>query len=803
MIRPRGTPGNRCAAWLMAALAALPCAGQEMGAASFEAEIRPLLVRHCQGCHNETNRSSGLSLASRAALAAGGNRGPGFDWIVKAVKHEDGLKMPPGRQLPPDDVAKLERWVAAGGLWPKLGPESGPESGPASGSAGRASAKRRNHWTFQTPVRPNEPNPANARWARTAIDRFVLARLEKEQLPPSPEAGKLTLLRRVHLDHTGLPPTPAEIDHFLNDPAPDAYEKAVDRLLASPHYGERQARHWLDQARYADSDGGSRDEPRHIWKYREWVIEALNRDLPFDRFVIEQLAGDLLPGATPEQMIATGFHRNSLLQIEAGTDREQYRVEAVADRVDATGTTLLGLSTGCARCHDHKYDPISQKEYYQLFAFFNNLDEYGPELPPFSATNDLNVTHAPLLALGPPADVAKWQALQAQLLALYQERFAYRGGESDELPKGDAGEKIRTETINALKKQLPTNLTFAMVMRERRQPRPAHVLLGGDYLRKGIAVEPGVPAAFPPAAGTVRNRLDLARWITSEKNPLFARVAVNRQWQRFFGTGLVETENDFGTQGAAPSHPELLDWLATEFIRLGWSQKQLQRLIVTSAAYRQEARQRADLAQRDPNNRLLGRQTRLRLDAEIVRDNALAASGLLQAKLGGPSVYPPQPEGVMETGQVKQLWRTSQGEDRYRRGLYTFHYRITPNPSMKVFDGANGLTPCTRRPRTNTPLQSLTLLNDPNFHEMAQALARRVAAAADPLAEAYRLTAGRLPTARERERLRRLHAVERDAFATKPEEAEALAGKGAGPELAAWTTVARVLLNTDEFITRE
>jgi cytochrome c553 len=759
-------------------------------ASDFENEIRPLLASQCQACHNDSNRTSGLSLASRAAIVEGGNRGPALDWILKAVKHEDGLKMPPGRQLPAADVAKLERWIAAGAPW--------PESLKAV-----AASRKANHWAFQPPARPAAPKTADTRWPRNAIDQFILARLEQEKINPSPEASKLTLLRRVHLDLTGLPPAPADIDAFMSDAAPDAYEKAVDRLLASPHYGERQARHWLDQARYADSDGGSRDEPRHIWKYREWVISALNRDLPFHQFVIEQLAGDLLPNATESQIVATGFQRNSMLQIEAGTDREQYRVEAVADRVDTTGTTLLGLSTGCARCHDHKYDPISQKEYYQLFSFFNNMDEYGPDLPPYAATNDLNLTHGPLLAIGQPAEVAKWQAIQAQLLALYWERFTYRGGESDEVPKDDIGEKTRTETIDALKKQLPTNLTFAMVMRERTQARPAHVLLGGDYLRKGIPVKAGVPAAFHQPQGPVRNRLDLARWIASDTNPLFARVAVNRHWQRFFGTGLVDTENDFGTQGAAPSHPELLDWLATEFIRLGWSQKQLHRLIVTSATYRQSSKHRADVEQRDPGNRLLARQSRLRLDAEIIRDTALSASGLLNRKIGGPSVYPPQPEGVMETGQVKQIWRTSKGEDKYRRGLYTFHYRVTPNPSMKVFDAANGLTPCTRRPRTNTPLQSLTLLNDPNFHEMAQALARRVAAAGDPLLEAYRLTTGRAPTATERQRLLRLHAVERDALLTNSGEAEALGGLGVTPGTAAWTAVARVLLNTDEFITRE
>jgi hypothetical protein len=769
----------------------LPILAGVLPAQDFERDIRPILARNCTSCHNAMSRTSGLDLTSRAAFHEGGNRGPGPDWIVKAVRQDSGLKMPPGRKLTAMEVEMLERWVTGGAVWPDS-PAPAATQKPASA-----------HWAFRMPVRTDPPAAADRKWPRTPVDRFILARLEREGLSPSPEAGRLTLLRRVHLDLTGLPPTPAEIDSFLADPSPDAYENRVERLLASPQYGERWARHWLDQARYADSDGGSRDEPRQIWKYRDYVIGAFNRDLPFDQFVIEQIAGDLLPDATPEQIIATGFQRNSLLQIEAGTDREQYRVEAVADRVDALGTVFLGLSTGCARCHDHKYDPLSQREYYQLFAFFNNIEEYGPELPPYSATNDLEVTHMPLLALGSKEEVAKYEALRAQLLALYKERFAYRGGEANELPKDDPGDKARTETINALKKQIP-RLTLAMVMRERPEPRETHVLLGGDYLHKGIRVTAGVPAALgQPLRVSKPTRLDLARWIASANNPLFARVAVNRIWQHYFGTGIVETENDFGTQGAAPVHPELLDWLATEFIRLGWSQKALHRLIVTSSVYRQSSRTRKELESRDPSNQLLARQSRLRLDAEIVRDSGLAASGLLSARIGGPSVYPPQPDGVMETGQVKQIWRTSQGEDRYRRGLYTFHYRVTPNPSMKVFDAASGLAPCTRRPRTNTPLQALTLLNDPNFHEMAQALARRVSGLANPISEAMRLTVGREPSQTERERLTRLFQVERDAFQTRPGEAAAIAGEGAPAELAAWTAVARVLLNTDEFITRE
>ncbi len=734
----------------------------------FERDIRPLLAANCLSCHNDNARASGLALTSRAALETGGNRGSALTWLPKALRHQDGLQMPPGRQLPAADITKIEVWLTAGAIWPTAAPIRAP---------------KRDHWAFR-PLRPG---------TLTSIDQFIKVRLQRESLRPSPPADRLTQLRRVSLDLTGLPPDPAETQ---------AYEAVVDRLLASPQFGERWARHWLDQARYADSDGGSRDEPRPIWKYREWVINALNRNLSFDQFVLEQLAGDLLPNPTPDQIIATGFHRNSLLQIEAGTDREQYRVEAVTDRVDTTGTALLGLSTGCARCHDHKFDPLTQKEYYQLFSFFNNLDEYGPDLPPYSSTGDLQITHAPLIAVGPAADAARHDALRAQLLVLYAERMSYRGGESSGLPPNDPGDKVRTETINALKKQLP-NLPLAMVMRERAVPRPAHILLGGDYLRKGVPVSPGVPNWLHAPADPIRNRLDLARWITHEQNPLFARVAVNRVWQRYFGQGLVETENDFGAQGAPPSHPELLDWLALQFINSGFDSKALHRLIVTSATYRQSSHLRPEVATIDPRNLLLARQSRLRLDAEIVRDSALAASGLLVATVGGPSVYPPQPPGVMQTGQVVQSWLTSSGPDRYRRGLYTFHYRVTPNPSMQVFDAANGLAACTRRPRTNTPLQSLTLLNDPNFLEMAQALARRAAATPDPLLAAFELTVARPPTSSERARLSHLHSIERDAFLTTPAEAVALAGPNASAELAAWTAVARVLLNTDEFITRE
>ncbi|MEO7650565.1 MAG: DUF1549 and DUF1553 domain-containing protein, partial [Bryobacteraceae bacterium] len=688
-------------------------------------------------------------------------------------------------------IEVIEKWISAG--LPGL-----EEPARSEGS---------HHWAFQTPRKAAEPAVRDTRWAQTAIDRFILARLEKERLIPSPQADKVTLLRRVHLDLTGLSPSPQEVDAFLSDRGPEAYERQVEKLLASPHYGERWGRHWLDQARYADSDSGSRDEPRQIYRYREWVIQALNQDMPFDRFSVEQLAGDLLPKATPEQITATGFQRNSLLQIEAGTDREQYRVEAVMDRVDTFGTTFLGLSLGCARCHDHKYDPVKQREYYQILSFFNNIEEFGPDLPSFGDTNDLDVIHSPVQALGKAGDVARWHALREQLLALYIERAAYK--ERFEPGKDDEGFKRRTETIEQLKKQLP-KVERTLVMRERPTPRETYIMLGGDYLARGVRVVPGVLSALHPlpsgisAPGRLLNRLDLAKWLVDAKNPLFARVAVNRIWQQYFGRGIVETENDFGIKASPPSHPELLDWLATEFIRSGWSQKSIHRLLVTSAVYRQSSRSRPDLEKADPRNVLLGRQSRLRLDAEIIRDGALVASGLLDHRVGGPSVFPPQPEGTMSLGQVKRPWVASTGPDRYRRGLYTHYWRGTPHPAMVVFDQPNAMTACTRRARTNTPLQALSLLNGEAFFELAQGMARRVlkegpADSNGRIDYALRLAVCRKPESTERERLARLLAAELDDYQTHPD----LAKKLGGPEVAAWTAVSRVLINTDEFITRE
>jgi hypothetical protein len=669
---------------------------------------------------------------------------------------------------------------------------------------------------------------------RNPIDRFILARLEKEKLTPSPEASPATLLRRVTLDLTGLPPSPREIRDFLADSRPDAYERVVDRLLASPHYGERWGRHWLDVARYADSDGYTIDAPRTMWRYRDWVINAINSDMPFDRFVIEQIAGDMLPNATTDQLVATGFNRNTPSNFEGGIDFEQYRVEAVVDRVSTAGAAFLGLTVGCARCHDHKFDPISQKEFYQLVAYFNNTDEITSEAERY----DFN---RPILPVPTPEEIARKKAFDAQWSALSKELVAYvrelaarprKPGDPD--PSKDPELIERVQNLRELRRREPA-LTTALVMRELPQPREAYIHLGGDFTRKGVAVKPAIPAVLPQLPPEAKTRLDFGRWLVDARNPLTARVTVNRFWQEYFGKGLVETENDFGTQGAKPSHPELLDWLTSEFMRAKWSSKAIHRLIVTSAVYRQSSGRRRDVDEVDPYNKLLARQNRLRLDAEIIRDSAVSASGLLTDKIGGPSVYPPIPEGAMSVTQVSGAWPTATGPDRYRRGLYTFFRRSAAFPGLVVFDAPDATSACTRRVRSDTPLQALSTLNDETFTEFAEGLAARVLKEApednkERLRYAFLLVNGRAPRAEEEHRMASFLALRIDEYKTHPSLAIELIYKGGKflpdgspvnpppaklaamlPAIepnaltleAAWTGVARVLLNTDDFLTRE
>jgi len=698
-------------------------------------------------------------------------------------------------------------------------------------SATATSAVAAELWSLRSIRRPEPPRVA-IKGAHNEVDRFIRTRIEKEGLTASPEAPKPVLLRRLSLDLIGLPPTPAELAAFLADTGPDAWIRQVERLLRSPHYGEKWGRHWLDQARYADSDGFRADRFRpHAWRYRQWVIEALNRDLPFDQFTIDQLAGDLLPNASAEQRIATGFHRNTLTNREGGIDPEQFRVEQVIDRTSTVGTVWLGLTVGCAQCHDHKYDPISQRDFYRLFAFFNEADEdhmdapmpgeLGPHMQARAAYDRkrrelLKANHLPELQ-------AEWEKGMVEAAANPGKRLDWDHAFDDLRTDCEDGEKIlRTPAASrtrrqaklltdyflnnysrVISKERKAELKFDSLAKQLREfdetlpplseapvlrtfERKTHLLIRGDFKQPGEVVEPGTPSVLPPldVAGARPTRLDLARWLVSRDNPLTARVAVNRIWQEYFGRGLSRTSENFGNQGEPPVHPELLDWLAAEFMENRWSLKHIHRVIVSSATYRQSSDARPDVAARDPENKLVARQTRLRLSAEGIRDSTLAVSGLLSPEIGGPSVRPPQPAAVGE-----KSWKESTGRDRYRRGMYIQLNRTAPYPLLVNFDAPNGYGALCRRNRSNTPLQALHLLNDPVFVEAARALAARTAAEGDSdnfqqrLDRSFELCLGRKPANDEREWL--------------------LAYWKSQPAQMAWTGLASVLLNLDEFITRE
>jgi len=778
--------------------------GVPAGAVDFSRDVRPVLVARCFSCHGPDQKQGGLRLDRRADALRGGDHGavivPGkaaASPLIRYVAGSDPKKvMPPtGPRLTAAQVGVLRAWVDQGASWPEAA---------AQGAAA-------SHWAFRPPIRPRPPAVRDRAWVRNPIDSFVLARLERERLRPAPEAGRATLLRRAHLDLTGLPPTPAELDAFLTDPAPDAYERVVDRLLASPHFGERWGRHWLDLARYADSDGYEKDLPRpYAYLYRDWVIRALNADMPFDRFTIEQMAGDLLPAATVEQKIATGFHRNTLKNREGGVDQEEDRNKIAVDRVNTTGAVWLGLTVGCAECHSHKYDPLSQREYFGLFAFFNSVSDV--ELPVPTAAEQQAYDQAR----------AAWQAERGRLEGLVA--AARAGTDAAALRKAEAA------LAEHGKKQPPPPATKAQITIETDPPPPTHVHIRGDFLRKGERVEPHTPAVLPPLAGgpgARPTRLDLARWLVSPGHPLTGRVTVNRVWQHLFGRGLVGTPDDWGKRGERPTHPELLDWLAVEFggrpsdappepgspVR-PWSLKSLVRLVVTSATYRQSSEPRPDLRQRDPRNLLLARQSRFRPEAEIMRDLVLAVSGLLHREVGGPSIRPPLPADIAALGYANSVkWTETTGPARYKRGMYIFLQRTVPYPLLATFDAPDSNTACTRRERSNTPLQALTLLNDPAFVEGAQALGRRLVAEGGPSPEgrvglAFRLCLSREPTSTEAERLTAFQREIARLCAADPQAARKLAGPGPDPgsdpaELASWVAVARTVLNLDEFLTRE
>ena len=724
--------------------------GKQADRIDYRRDIHPILSARCYGCHGPKKQESGLRLDNRERFLAGGDGGAviklgnsAASVLIERVTSDDkSLRMPPdGKPLSSKQIELLRAWI-----------DQGAKGLPANSAAD----SYLRHWAFQPIRRSKPPAVENAGWIRNAVDRFVLAKLERKGIKPSVEAPRTTLIRRLYLDLIGLPPNWERVQNFINDERPDAYERLVDELFSSPHYGERWGRHWLDAARYADSTGYESDQPRQIWAYRDWVIDALNRDLPFDQFVIEQIAGDLLPDATLAQRIATGFHCNAMF--DGGV-----RWESIIDRVNTTGTVFLGLTVGCSQCHAHKTDPISHREFYQLYAFFNEA------------------TISPMvLETGTPP------------------------GKDDKRP-------------------------VSLVMKQA--PQLTHIFERGDHAQPGDQVSPAFPAFLTSspkpsrstdkvaekdrqAESTARlNRLDLARWLVSLDNPLTSRVTVNRVWQRFFGLGLVETEGDFGMQTPPPSHPELLDFLASEFRSNGSSLKQLQRLIVTSATYRQSSNTRLDLKENDPRNRLLARQRRLRLESEIIRDVTLAASGLLSRKMGGPSVFPYQPEGILDSRATPAKWEVSQGEDRLRRGLYTWIWRLTPHPHLPLFDSPDGVTACTRRDRSNVPIQALTSLNDPTFVEAARAMGQRVVNARlnadrDRIAFLFRQSLSRDPQTKEQQLLESLLKKQRAELSTNAADVNQIVGNTGKTdfdprELAVWIIVSRVILNLDEMITRE
>ena len=986
-------------------------AGAPSSKIDFATQVQPIFEKSCYSCHGPKQQMAGLRLDSRAsafaaAIVAGDS---GASPLYKRIAGIGGLvQMPMGGKLDAAQVAIVRSWIDQGAPWPE-----------------------QRHWAFTPPVRPQLPKVRNTRWPANPIDRFVLARLEQEGVAPSPQADRVTLLRRLSLDLTGLPPTPAEVDAFLADKSAAAYEKQVERLLASPHYGERWARIWLDAARYADSNGYEKDRPRQVWFYRDWVIDAFNRNLPYDRFVVDQIAGDELPRATQDQIVATGFLRNSMVNEEGGVDPEQFRMEAMFDRMDAIGKGILGVTIQCAQCHNHKFDPLTQEEYYRMLAFLNNADEaqiavYTPAeekkrveilrrideieadlkrrnpdwrermaqwqqqatgqsewvllrpqvddistggqkfvpledgsmlaggfaptrtSPKFTVKTDVqNITAFrlelltdPNLPLGGPGRSEKGMCAltefrvtaapadnpanavkvaiasatadinlpETELGPRFQDKSgkrrltgpiafaidnnndtawgidlgpgrrnqshtavfrtaapisnpggtiltftlvqAHGGGSPDESDNNNIGRfrlsittaadaqaapaplfrNFRTtvpewrdenETIARLWKEYPEGES-QLVLSDRPHPRQSHILTRGDFLKPGKAVTPGVPAFLNPLpAGAPPTRLTFARWMVDRQAPTTARSFVNRLWQAYFGTGLVATVENFGTQAEAPSHRHLLDWLAVEFMERGWNVKALQRLIVTSATYRQSSSAAAELYARDPSNRLLARGPRFRVDAEIVRDISLAASGLLDPRIGGPSVFPPAPAFLFTppASYAPKVWKETTGPDRYRRALYTFRYRSVPYPVLETFDAPNGDSACVRRARSNTPLQALATWNEPLFVESARALARRTveeggANDTQRLVYAFRRCVARRPSAAESAELLGLLAKEEQRFASGKLNAWDLAADDpahppqlpAGirpPQLAAWTALSRVLLNLDETITKE
>ena len=769
------------------------CAGGETP--SFTRDIRGILSNRCFRCHGpdaadrQGGGDDGLRLDTFAGATAdlGGSAAivpgePARSELIERITATDAdLVMPPpeaGEPLSAGEVDLLTRWIAAGAAYEP-------------------------HWAYVPPRRPPAPAVKHAIWPKNDIDRFILARLEAEGLTPQPEADRSTLARRLALDLVGLPLAPEEVDAFVADGSPEAVERLVDRLLAHDGYGEHMARQWLDLARYADSAGYAEDRPRSIWAWRDWVVAAFDANLSFDEFTIRQLAGDLMPEAMLDDRIATAFHRNTLNNSEGGTIDEEFRVAAVIDRVNTTMSTWMGTTIACAQCHDHKYDPLSQREYFGLYAILNQTaDADRPD-------------EAPVLEFLPPADQARRDRLAGRIAEAERKVADVREGEPEPEESRQARERIarlrsELETIKPVTVPVMEELPLA----NRRVTRLQH---RGNWQSLGDEVPEAVPAVFHPAKPSDAGRIDrlaLAKWLVDPANPLTARVVVNRIWERLFGIGLVSTSEEFGSQGDLPSHPELLDWLACELVERDWDLQAITRLIATSAVYRQSSTCPPSLLARDPENRLLACGPRVRLSAEVIRDQALAAAGLLSRKKGGPSVHPPQPNlGLKAAFGGEVDWQASTGEDRYRRAIYTTWRRSNPYPSMATFDAPNREVCTVRRPRTNTPLQALVTLNDPVFIEAAQALARRMISEGGPdtatrATRGFRLVLARQPAGPEVDRLVRLYDEAAADYRADPAAAMLMATDPLGEppadlatdmaDLAAWTVVANVILNLDE-----
>jgi len=786
----------------------------------YNRDIRPILSEKCVACHgpDDKKRYAGLRLDERdsavavrsgkASIVAGNP--DASELIRRVIMPGKAGRMPMGSDpLTPAQIAKLRQWITEG-------------------------ARFDEHWSYVAPKRPPVPAATKASWGRNAVDNFILARLEAAKLAPSQIESPSVLLRRVYLDLTGLPPSVADVETFERDPSWAAWQKTVDRLLASPRFGERWARHWLDLARYADSAGYQHDDLRTLWPYRDWVIRAFNSDMPFDRFTVEQLAGDLVPNAGVDQRVATGFHRASPTNLGGDITLEQSRHEERVDRVNTTAVVWMATTAGCAQCHTHKYDPVTITDYYRLYAFFNQADDdielagdgslrkryrgATVELPVDAARyakyEDRKARHdvigkelesAESAALAVPA----WQEilrgkpkLPPDIPAILAKPASARTEvDNEKLQKAYLASHpqvaaLRTKEIAAKRELEEVAPPVSLALSERKKPVDSFVLLRGNMATPGeavTAIPPGLPGMT--REGFEANRLGLAKWIVDRRNPLTARVVVNRLWAEIFGIALVASTEDFGHQGDAPSHPELLDWLAVEFMDNGWSVKHMIRLMVTSETYRQSAAATPELLAADPQNRLLGHGPRFRLDAESIRDVLLSTAGLLSLQDGGPPAYPPQPAGLWKeiAGADVSEYAPSGGAQRYRRGIYTVWRRGNPYPSFLAFDAPTRSECTARRARTNTPGQALTLLNDPVYVEAADALAKRLqrekpdAPVRERIAHAFRLCVARAATAAETDLLTEL--FERES-------------KRAGNTDRAWHALARVLLNLDETITK-